>query len=228
MLEKLFKILKQKPGKAPKSANKDSHDSSENTKPVEKLLPYVEMQSDILVTVVGMNHYFGTQPFDKGNKVYLVKEPGNTYDSNAIMVICDGYGKCGYVANSEYTVKSGTVPASILNVVFNDVWTAKVLFVEENFSICSVDDLSIFDFLMSHCKQFMFEENYESALILLEQMQKRWNTDDILVYMSECSYQLGYLEKAQIYANTAQKFNSSTKKAQYILSKIDQKNKQKS
>ncbi len=41
----------------------------------------------------------------KGMKVKLVKEPDNEYDKEAIQVKIKGLGKCGYVANSPYTVK---------------------------------------------------------------------------------------------------------------------------
>ena len=41
---------------------------------------------------------------EKGMKVKLVKEPDNAYDKEAIQVMVKGLGKCGYVANSPYTV----------------------------------------------------------------------------------------------------------------------------
>ena len=59
---------------------------------------------EMYFTIAGCNHYYGTEFMEKGMKVKLVKEPDNEYDKEAIMVKIKGLGKCGYVANSPYTV----------------------------------------------------------------------------------------------------------------------------
>lgn len=58
----------------------------------------------IYFTIAGTNHYHGSDFFNKGMKVELIKEPDNSYDSEAIMVRVKAVGKCGYVANSPHTV----------------------------------------------------------------------------------------------------------------------------
>ena len=36
------------------------------------------------ITIAGMNHYYGSEIFEKGMKVKLEKEPDNPYDREAI------------------------------------------------------------------------------------------------------------------------------------------------
>lgn len=36
---------------------------------------------DVLFTITGMNHYFGSDFLKKGMKVKLIKEPDNEYDN---------------------------------------------------------------------------------------------------------------------------------------------------
>ena len=57
------------------------------------------------ITIAGMNHYYGSEIFEKGMKVKLEKEPDNPYDREAIAARIKGLGKIGYVANSPYTVQ---------------------------------------------------------------------------------------------------------------------------
>ena len=59
----------------------------------------------IYFTITGTNHYYGHEFFETGMKVLLVKEPDNEVDKEAIRVEMPGLGKCGYVANSSYTVE---------------------------------------------------------------------------------------------------------------------------
>lgn len=63
---------------------------------------------DVFVTVVGMNHYHGTEFITEKHigslRVRLAKEPENEYDHEAIKVTLPGLGKIGYVANSVATV----------------------------------------------------------------------------------------------------------------------------
>ena len=65
-------------------------------------------------TIAACKHYFGTSFMEKGMKVKLVKEPDNAYDKEAIQVMVKGLGKCGYVANSPYTVLGESMSAGRL------------------------------------------------------------------------------------------------------------------
>lgn len=55
-------------------------------------------------TLTGTKYYYGKDFLEPGMKVQLKKDPDNEYDKEAIMVLKDGLGKIGYVANSPYTV----------------------------------------------------------------------------------------------------------------------------
>ena len=56
------------------------------------------------ITITGLKFHFGSKPFEVGQKVKLVKEPDNEYDSEAIKAELPGLGCAGYVANSPHTV----------------------------------------------------------------------------------------------------------------------------
>ena len=69
---------------------------------------------EMYFTITGCNHYFGNDFMKKGMKVKLEKEPDNDYDKEAIIVNIKGMGKCGYVANSSFTVKGESMSAGRL------------------------------------------------------------------------------------------------------------------
>ena len=69
---------------------------------------------DMYFTITGCNHYLGNEFMEKGMKVKLKKEPDNEFDTEAIMVQIKGIGKCGYVANSPFTVKGESLSAGRL------------------------------------------------------------------------------------------------------------------
>ena len=58
----------------------------------------------VFFTLTGTKHYYGNDYLKAGMKLQLKKEPDNEHDKEAIMVMVDGLGKVGYVANSPYTV----------------------------------------------------------------------------------------------------------------------------
>ena len=64
-----------------------------------------------MITVTGLKYYFGAFPFEKGQKLLLVKEPENEHDKEAIRVELTGLGKVGYVANSSFSVLGDTMSA---------------------------------------------------------------------------------------------------------------------
>ena len=81
------------------------------------------------ITIAGMNHYYGSEIFEKGMKVKLEKEPDNPYDREAIAARTKGLGKIGYVANSPYTVQGESMSAGRLYDKIGDTADAEVQFV---------------------------------------------------------------------------------------------------
>ena len=89
-------------------------------------------------TIADCNHYFGNEFMKKGMKVKLVKEPDNEFDKEAIQVKVKGLGKCGYVANSSFTVKGESMSAGRLYDKIGDVAYAKVILVTPAGTICKI------------------------------------------------------------------------------------------
>ena len=65
-------------------------------------------------TITGTWYHYGPNVLHKKDKVKLIKEPDNKYDSEAIRVEVKGLGKVGYVANSPHTVLGESISAGRL------------------------------------------------------------------------------------------------------------------
>ena len=92
----------------------------------------------VFITITGLKFHFGSKPFEVGQKVKLVKEPDNEYDSEAIKVELPGLGCAGYVANSPHTVLGDCISAGRLYDKIGDSATAKVVYVLDNAVVCKV------------------------------------------------------------------------------------------
>lgn len=95
---------------------------------------------EMYFTIVGCNHYYGTEFMEKGMKVKLVKEPDNEYDKEAIQVKIKGLGKVGYVANSPYTVQGESMSAGRLYDKIGDKAKGKIVFVVGGTAVCRITD----------------------------------------------------------------------------------------
>ncbi len=94
--------------------------------------------SEMYFTIAGCNHYFGNDFMKKGMKVKLEKEPDNEFDQEAIIVKIKGMGKCGYVANSPYTVKGESMSAGRMYDKLGEEAKAKVVVVIPGGAICKI------------------------------------------------------------------------------------------
>lgn len=94
-------------------------------------------------TIAGCNHYFGNEFMKKGMKVKLVKEPDNEYDKEAIQVKVKGLGKCGYVANSSFTVKGESMSAGRIYDKIGNKAKGKIVFVIDGGAVCRITDTGI-------------------------------------------------------------------------------------
>ena len=95
---------------------------------------------EMYFTIAGCSHYYGTQFMEKGIKVKLEKEPDNSYDKEAIMVKIKGLGKCGYVANSPYTVQGESMSAGRLYDKIGDKAKGRIVFVIGGTAVCRITD----------------------------------------------------------------------------------------
>lgn len=92
------------------------------------------------ITIVGFNHYYGIQPFKIGKKIRCVKEPDNVYDSEAIKAVMKEIGTVGYVANSPYTVATGTKSAGRIAHKVKKKFKVEIMFITGSKVICRVVD----------------------------------------------------------------------------------------
>ncbi len=99
--------------------------------------------SEMYFTIAGCNHYFGTEFMKKGMKVKLEKEPDNENDSEAIMVKVKGLGKCGYVANSPYTVQGESMSAGRMYDRISKTAKGKIVFIIPGAAVCKVTNTGL-------------------------------------------------------------------------------------
>ena len=90
------------------------------------------------ITITGMNHYYGLQPFSVGKKLKCIKEKDNAYDSDAIKVVMKEIGTVGYVANNPYTAATGTLSASRIYDKVKKKFVVEVMFITSSKVICKV------------------------------------------------------------------------------------------
>lgn len=92
----------------------------------------------IWFTLTGTNHYYGHDFLEKGMKIRLEKEPDNKHDHEAIMVLLDGIGHIGYVANSPYTVIGDSFSAGRLYDRIGDTAKGKVRLITDRGILCTL------------------------------------------------------------------------------------------
>nr|WP_177296312.1 HIRAN domain-containing protein [uncultured Blautia sp.] len=92
--------------------------------------------SKIYFTLTGTKYYHGKDFLEKGMKLFLVKEPDNEYDKDAIRVELPGIGKIGYVANSPYTVIGESISAGRMYDKMGKKAIGTVKFVTTNGVVC--------------------------------------------------------------------------------------------
>ena len=95
---------------------------------------------EMYYTITSCDHYYGKKKKKKGMKVKLVKEPDNEYDKEAIMVKIKGLGKCGYVANSPYTVQGESMSDGRLYDKIGDKAKGRIVFVIGGTAVCRITD----------------------------------------------------------------------------------------
>ena len=92
-----------------------------------------------LITITGIEHYFGQEIFRPGQTVYLKKDLDNSYDSEAIQVELETGVKVGYVANSIHTVARGSQSAGRIYEIIDDRQSVRVLCILYNCVIAELD-----------------------------------------------------------------------------------------
>lgn len=169
----------------------------------EKFLNTENLDNDVLITVTGIKHYFGKKPFDIGTKVFLQKETKNEYDKFAVAVLFDGIKKGGYVANSDYTVKNGTFFAREIYGGIENLTSAKVLWADEDFAICSIDKMSQYDLLCGWGTCFFEDGKFDEAIGIFKFLMKYRECAAIYKRLSLC-----YIKKSD-FRNALENINKA-------------------
>ena len=90
------------------------------------------------ITIVATHQFFGTDIFKVGQVLTGVKEPENSFDSEAIKVVTESDVPCGYIANSVHTVAKGCHSAGRIYDSFENRVKMKVLFIVKNVVIAEI------------------------------------------------------------------------------------------
>lgn len=222
MLKAILDLYRKIFSKQKKALNVSCKTEAEESKDisVDEILSFAEESSEILVTVTGINHYYGRMPFESGKKVFLIKEPGNAFDPYAISVICEDVGKCGYIANNDYTVKDGTASARLLCGAFSEKCLAEVMWVDEKFVVCRLVGIDSQKLAYNYGVYFYKNGKIQSALDIFERLCKK--REDITIYhiLCNCCIELGYEQKAKLYLEKALSLDGDNSTSAFLENKI--------
>ena len=97
----------------------------------------------IYFTLTGTKHYYGSKFMEPGMRVFLEKEPDNSFDKEAIQVKMEGIGKVGYVANSSFTVIGEAMSAGRLYDKIGDTAAGKIILVTDQGVLCKIGKKSL-------------------------------------------------------------------------------------
>lgn len=150
---------------------------------------------DVLATVTGFWHYPNARKLFVGEKLVLQKEPHNEYDSSAIAVFLPE-GQIGYIANSNETVRPGTISAMALCELMENSAQAEVVEGTYHDAVCKVE--GIFDVDKMTLKAFGYydEGEYGSALNLFRKLGEKYNTAFLMQYIADCLIKLSRFDDA--------------------------------
>lgn len=154
---------------------------------------------DVFVTITGFNHYPNAKRLLDGDKVMLCPEPENEFDKSAVSVYSE-FGKIGYVANSETTVRKGTISADRLVELIEG--TQEAIVTEGGYyeAICKVVDVYDIDKIILKACKLYGEGEYESALPLFLKICDKYNSLMLLQYTTDCLIKTGKYEDALVYS----------------------------
>ena len=89
----------------------------------------MESHESIYVTVNHLDEFMPVMNLKVGDILTLKKDPDNEYDDEAIAVYTKENYKCGYVANSVYSVARGTFSAGRAYNLFEECCDCTIMFI---------------------------------------------------------------------------------------------------
>ncbi|MGV2962339.1 HIRAN domain-containing protein [Paenibacillus sp. AGC30] len=100
------------------------------------------MSTKLFAAMYGMDHYHGVQALHVGDTVYLVKDPDNRLDHQAIKVVIPPIGAVGYIVNDSLVVPHGCWIGTEFYDVFHQLTCAKVRFMMRDMVIMELIEMS--------------------------------------------------------------------------------------
>lgn len=127
------------------------------------------IMEDRYVTVVGMRHYYGMEPFAIGRLLACEKESSNCIDGEAIKVKIPFINKIGYIGNSPYSIAVGTYSAGRLYDHVGDKFYIRVCFIAGPMVICKLETGDKTILQQEYAKQSETEDEKEQRQTEFEQ-----------------------------------------------------------
>jgi hypothetical protein len=100
------------------------------------------MSNKIFAAMVGMENYHGAQTLHVGDTLYLVKDPDNRLDHQAIKVVIPPIGEVGYIVNQTGKVPHGCWTGSGFYDAFYQQTCAKVRFMMQDIVIIELIEIT--------------------------------------------------------------------------------------
>lgn len=100
------------------------------------------MSTKLFAAMYGMDHYHGVKALHVGDTVYLVKDPDNRLDYQAIKVVIPPIGAVGYIVNDPLAVPHGCWTGTAFYDVFHQLTCAKVRFMMRDMVIMELIEMS--------------------------------------------------------------------------------------
>lgn len=99
------------------------------------------MSSNLFAAMDRMEHYHGIQALNVDDTVFLVKDPNNRTDRQAIKVVIPPIGTVGYIVNDPVVVPHGCWAGSGFYDVFHQQTCAKVRFAMKDMIIVELIEM---------------------------------------------------------------------------------------
>jgi tetratricopeptide (TPR) repeat protein len=149
-----------------------------------------DKEFNIFVTVTAMHHFPNRRRLFDGEICVIHKEPDNPYDKYAIGVFGQN-GQVGYIANSNETLREGTMSATQLFELMEDE-SAHIKVVECSYhdALCKVMGILDVDKMTLKAFDYYNKFEYEAALEIFLELGKKYSTVFLYQYLSDCFIKL--------------------------------------
>ncbi|MCM3785681.1 HIRAN domain-containing protein [Neobacillus mesonae] len=100
------------------------------------------MQKKVYAAITGMKNHQNSTKLKVGEPVFLIKDPDNLSDPEAIRVVLPPHGQIGYIANSPEAVPRGCCSAGRIYDSFKQQTLAVVQFIFQDVAILELREVA--------------------------------------------------------------------------------------